>query len=289
MGEAIHCKNGNLNKNMHLWGAAFGGLTILAACEGPPPPSRETSNPLANTWGSTDNDEAKTPSVGPNPWLAEPVPSETAPQTSPISPGAGGVGAESSVKMPEIVSVVPTPVASIPMELQLVEYLEGTGSDKRLTLLNSGNGALEECRIHFYSNGSLSARRSLSLDRIEPGASLVLCTEKAWDPSCQQKIGGSPFNGNDALVVRCGDSILDSLGRVGEDPGLAWSSSTGLSTRDSQLIRCFGPDRVVNDEYLVEGQWRRTSQWLATKKKPLTGCESVDGQVSQAGGAQGNE
>ena len=47
------------------------------------------------------------------------------------------------------------------------------------------------------------------------------------------------FNGDDALVIKYGDSITDIFGNPGEDPGVSWSSS-GVSTNNVNLKLHFG-------------------------------------------------
>ena len=45
------------------------------------------------------------------------------------------------------------------------------------------------------------------------------------------------FNGDDAIVLKKGETIIDVIGRVGEDPGTEWTAVGGYSTLDKTLIR----------------------------------------------------
>ena len=43
------------------------------------------------------------------------------------------------------------------------------------------------------------------------------------------------FNGDDAVVLRKGTTVLDVIGRIGEDPGTQWG--TGLTTTLDHTLR----------------------------------------------------
>ena len=57
-------------------------------------------------------------------------------------------------------------------------------------------------------------------------------------------------------MLRCGENIIDTFGRVGEDPGSAWG--TELSTKDANLVRKCGVaagDAAPDDAFLPETEW----------------------------------
>ncbi len=152
----------------------------------------------------------------------------------------------------------------MPPLLFLSEYKEGSGSDKRLKITNRGSGVEGSCQILVYANGSAEPWRRISVEPIpEPAASLTLCTEREASESfgCQATLSGSPFNGNDAIEVRCDGKLVDSFGQVGFDPGQAWEASVGeLSTKDQWLVRCDAtPDLDSGDVFSIELQWGRVS------------------------------
>ena len=73
-----------------------------------------------------------------------------------------------------------------------------------------------------------------------------------------QTDGNLNFNGDDALVlVFAGTQVVDSFGRVGEDPGDFWSCSEG-NTQNHTLRRfssvCTG-DIIVDDEFNPCDEW----------------------------------
>lgn len=134
-------------------------------------------------------------------------------------------------------------------------YWESVSADKLLGIENIGAFDIEDCTVEIYSNGSSNPWRNLALDQtIPPGAIHTLCLTEAFHPACNQVFGGSAFNGDDALVLRCRGTIHDSLGQVGHDPGDAWESAA-LSTRDQSLFRCSEQPDLTPDDVYVPDDW----------------------------------
>jgi predicted extracellular nuclease len=129
-------------------------------------------------------------------------------------------------------------------ELFFSEYIEGTSFNKALEIYNPNADfvdlGLDDYCIGFYNNGSSAASSILKLTGIlSPDDTYTIVNTKA-----DQAIKGVAdilfsslnFNGNDAIILFKGDSIIDSIGRPGEDPGDEWG--VGLfSTLDNTLRR----------------------------------------------------
>ncbi|HCH7474850.1 TPA: SpnA family nuclease [Pseudomonas aeruginosa] len=134
------------------------------------------------------------------------------------------------------------PVANA-AELIISEYVEGSGNNKALEFYNSGSQVLDlsAYRVEFYFNGASAAGRSIDLSgNLAPGKTFVLANGVA-DPAllalASQRVEGSWFNGNDAVLLRRrGGEILDSLGQVGFNPGTTWGSGD-VQTLDRSLVR----------------------------------------------------
>ncbi|RRH76284.1 ExeM/NucH family extracellular endonuclease [Pseudomonas aeruginosa] len=134
------------------------------------------------------------------------------------------------------------PVANA-AELIISEYVEGSGNNKALEFYNSGSQVLDlsAYRVEFYFNGASAAGRSIDLSgSLAPGKTFVLANGVA-DPAllalASQRVEGSWFNGNDAVLLRRrGGEILDSLGQVGFNPGTTWGSGD-VQTLDRSLAR----------------------------------------------------
>lgn len=134
------------------------------------------------------------------------------------------------------------PVANA-AELIISEYVEGSGNNEALEFYNSGSQVLDlsAYRVEFYFNGASAAGRSIDLSgSLAPGKTFVLANGVA-DPAllalASQRVEGSWFNGNDAVLLRRrGGEILDSLGQVGFNPGTTWGSGD-VQTLDRSLVR----------------------------------------------------
>ena len=140
-------------------------------------------------------------------------------------------------------------------QLFFSEYVEGSGNDKALEIYNPTNSAINLTNywVKRYGNGSIDATgggiTQLS-GVIQPHSTFILVngqtTSTATSPACSvalQNLILSPnngmldgvfpapcyFNGDDALTLEYGVSsanttIIDVFGKIGEDPGVAWTN-----------------------------------------------------------------
>ncbi|RRW90694.1 endonuclease/exonuclease/phosphatase family protein [Pseudomonas aeruginosa] len=134
------------------------------------------------------------------------------------------------------------PVANA-AELIISEYVEGSGNNKALEFYNSGSQVLDlsAYRVEFYFNGASAAGRSIDLSgSLAPGKTFVLANgvaDLALLALASQRVEGSWFNGNDAVLLRRrSGEILDSLGQGGFNPGTTWGSGD-VQTLDRSLVR----------------------------------------------------
>lgn len=54
--------------------------------------------------------------------------------------------------------------------------------------------------------------------------------------NCDVLAAGNFFNGDDAIELACGATVLDVIGQIGTDPGVEWANM-GVSTRDQTIRR----------------------------------------------------
>jgi hypothetical protein len=133
--------------------------------------------------------------------------------------------------------------ASVPTDLIFSEYVEGNSNNKAIELYN-GTGQpinLSAYTIELYANGAISPNSKFTLASINLGSGktyVIVNTQSVADLKSKADLtngGVTTFNGDDALVLKKGTAIIDSIGQVGKDPGTAWG--TTVSTLDQTLVR----------------------------------------------------
>ena len=134
--------------------------------------------------------------------------------------------------------------AATPTELFFSEYIEGSSNNKALEIYNGTGSAINlgtgGYNVQMYFNGSASAGLTINLTgTVASGDVFVLAQSSAVASilaQADQTNGAGWFNGDDAVVLRKGTTVLDVIGQIGFDPGTEWG--TGLnSTADNTLRR----------------------------------------------------
>ncbi len=126
--------------------------------------------------------------------------------------------------------------------LIISEVVEGTGNNKAVEVSNIGGGTadLSGCVLLLYVNAGTSTLRMTPLSgSLGPGASFVACNSTGDIPAplCDISGGQISHNGDDAYVLDCDGTTLDSFGaNDGVDPGEAWVGG-GVTTQNSTLRR----------------------------------------------------
>jgi len=159
--------------------------------------------------------------------------------------------------------------AAAPTELFFSEYIEGSSNNKALEIYN-GTGAsvsLSGYNVQMFFNGSATAGLTINLTAVNlaDGDVFVLAHSSANATilaQADQTNGAGWFNGDDAVVLRNGTTVIDVLGQIGVDPGTEWG--TGLtSTADNTLNRktsvCAG-DLNGSDAFDPSMEWYGSSQ-----------------------------
>lgn len=134
--------------------------------------------------------------------------------------------------------------AARPTELFFSEYLEGSSNNKALEIFNgtgapinlAGNGY----NIQVFFNGATTATLTLNLTGTVANDDVYVIAHSSANAAilaeADQTTGVSWFNGDDAIVLRKGTTIIDVIGQVGFDPGTAWGNGL-TSTVDHTLRR----------------------------------------------------
>lgn len=127
-------------------------------------------------------------------------------------------------------------------DLRFTEYVEGSSFNKALEIYNDTGAPvnLSGYEVRIYFNGSTSAGNTISLTgTVNHDDVFVLAHGSANSAillAADQTNSASWFNGDDAVELANGITIIDVIGQVGFDPGSAWGSAP-LSTQNSTLRR----------------------------------------------------
>ncbi|MGH2529722.1 MAG: lamin tail domain-containing protein [Actinomycetota bacterium] len=139
---------------------------------------------------------------------------------------------------------VPRAARATPTELFFSEYIEGTSNNKALEIFNGTGTAVdlmaEGYGVLMFFNGSSAAGLTINLNgTVASGDVFVLAQSSASVPilaQADQTNGAGWFNGDDAVALLKGTTIIDVIGQIGFDPGAEWGTVL-TSTADNTLRR----------------------------------------------------
>src|SRR5690554_3666857 len=135
-------------------------------------------------------------------------------------------------------------VALAAAELLISEYVEGSSNDKALEVFN-GTGsdvdlAAGRYDVQVFFNGSSAAGLTIPLTGTVAAGDVHVLAHASADPAilavADQTNGAGWFNGDDAVVLRRGGTVIDAIGQVGSDPGSQWGAVLA-SPQDNTLRR----------------------------------------------------
>lgn len=131
-------------------------------------------------------------------------------------------------------------------DLFISEYVEGSSNNKYIEVFN-GTGVsvdLSDYQLLLFGNGSATATNTAQLSgTLANGSTMVYKNSSA---ALTLPLGVTAesntavnFNGDDAVALYkiSTSSYVDIFGRIGNDPGSAWTGDGGYTTVDKTLIR----------------------------------------------------
>lgn len=127
-------------------------------------------------------------------------------------------------------------------DLIFSEYVEGSASNRYIEIYNGMGSSvnLSDYRLLLFLNGASTASITNQLTgTLASGATLVYKNSSATIyPATATSSTSVAFNGDDAIALFkiSTNSYVDIIGRIGEDPGVAWTSGLN-STLDKTLVR----------------------------------------------------
>jgi predicted extracellular nuclease len=178
----------------------------------------------------------------------------------------------------------PLPTRAAPTELFFSEYIEGSSNNKALEIFN-GTGAPVNLAggysVEVFFNGSPTGSLTIGLTGTVANGDVYVVAQASALPAilaqADQTNGAGWFNGDDAVVLRKGASVIDSIGQTGFDPGTEWGSGL-TSTADNTLRRKAGieaGDGIETDVFVPSAQW----DGYATDTFAGLGCHSLTGEA----------
>jgi predicted extracellular nuclease len=159
----------------------------------------------------------------------------------------------------------PSSTRAVSTELFFSEYIEGSSNNKALEIYN-GTGAPVDLAAGGYSvqmffNGSATAGLTLNLAGTVASGDVHVIAQSSANPTvlaqADQTNGAGWFNGDDAVVLRKGTTVVDVIGQIGTDPGTEWGSGL-TSTADNTLRRAAAieaGDPIGSDAFDPSAQW----------------------------------
>ncbi len=135
-------------------------------------------------------------------------------------------------------------------DLFLSEYLQGKGNNRALEIYNPTNNAIDlsQYQLVRYSNGGTTPYAVTLSNTLAPAECWVVVSDKrdpngtGYDTAVALELQAKAdtficpvysqnkmmyFNGNDAVTLeKLNGTYIDIIGKIGEDPGKAWTSDT---------------------------------------------------------------
>jgi endonuclease I len=142
------------------------------------------------------------------------------------------------------------PNASVAVDLFISEYVEGSSNNKGLEIFN-GTGVpvnLQNYRVaNYYNGGTIANTLVLGNINLNNGDCYTIVNSLASTAlqNLADLVSNSyalSFNGNDAVALEKTANgtdwvYVDILGRIGDNPGTAWTGDGGYTTLNSTLVR----------------------------------------------------
>ncbi|HXF61566.1 MAG TPA: Ig-like domain-containing protein [Caldilineaceae bacterium] len=132
-------------------------------------------------------------------------------------------------------------------DLFISEYVEGASDNKAIEIFNGTGATIHlatgQYKLRFYFNGSTTPGLTINLTGVMAAGDVYVVVHSHAAPDLRalenQTNGSGWYNGDDAVVLVKGETIIDAIGQIGFDPGTEWGSGL-TSTADNTLRRKAG-------------------------------------------------
>ncbi|WP_078543726.1 CehA/McbA family metallohydrolase [Litchfieldia alkalitelluris] len=153
-------------------------------------------------------------------------------------------------------------------DLFFSEYIEGSSNNKALEIYNGTGSAvdLSGYTVELYSNGKTDVSYSLDLEGTLDNGDVYIIANAGAVPAILDLADITStvtyYNGDDALVLKNNGNVIDSIGKVGEDPGSVWGAGDA-KTAEQTLVRkssITSGDKNQSDDFDPATEWDHYSQ-----------------------------
>ncbi len=139
-------------------------------------------------------------------------------------------------------AALPQPLTA--QTLFFCEYVEGSSFNKAVEIYNPTGAPvdLSAYTLELYSNGSATASQTLALSGTLAPGDVFVATHPSADALLLAEADVTSgtvvnFNGDDAVALRLAGALVDVIGQIGFDPGIAVGHRDLSSTQDNTLSR----------------------------------------------------
>ncbi|MCF2911022.1 ExeM/NucH family extracellular endonuclease [Pseudoalteromonas sp. DL2-H2.2] len=182
--------------------------------------------------------------------------------------------------------------ATAPVQAQVImsEYVEGGSNNKAVELFNTSEStiSLSGYTLTFYNNGDTKATNTIELNgELAAGQTYVVADDNAdgvLQDAAQLLNSGSWFNGDDVIVLRNGETVLDSFGQFGFHPDGGAYTSNGVTTKDKTLRRNLD---ITTGRTTIDAVFDPSAEWTQFDKDDFSGLGSHSGDTG--GGDDGGD
>jgi predicted extracellular nuclease len=177
----------------------------------------------------------------------------------PTSSGGGGGGTTDATSTST--TSTSTTSGGGPGSVFFSEYVEGSGNNKALEIVNTTNASfqLAGCQIDRYQNGGTTPTLpSITFGTVSlgPGQVYVVCHSSFAMPSlCDQLDASVSHSGDDAVVLSCSGNTMDAFGQVGVQA--VWGTAPTISQDATLRRKCSVNvgDTNLTDAFDPAGEW----------------------------------
>ena len=184
-----------------------------------------------------------------------------------------------------------------PTNLLISEYIEGSSNNKAIEIYNGTGATINlaawEYNLKYYFNGSSSPGLTINLTGTVTSGDVYVVAHGSANATilaqADQRNSSGWFNGDDAIALYRGATLVDVIGVIGTDPGSEWGSAL-TSTADNTLTRLSTinvGDTNPSDAFNPSAQWtgyaNDTFSNLGSHSLPCTMVYTGDLAITKTG------